>query len=141
MAVKCLLDLYDDLSGPSCVKPIKIVDLQIDSDSLVALSWIHSYSVKLDKLSKCSVFVKNRLHEINELCDKHPIQFSFISGVENPADCITRGMSQKQLLKSSYFTGPSFSTDRDRDLLYNLLCLVILLIGLIQLYLILVIHS
>ena len=56
LAVECLLGLYDDLSGPSCVRPIKIVDLQIYSDSLVALSWIYSYSVKLDKLQKMFCF-------------------------------------------------------------------------------------
>lgn len=107
LAVECLLDLYDELSGNNCVNPINIIDLQVYSDSLVALSWINSYSIKLDKLQKCSVFVKNRLLDIDRLCERHKVMFKFVSGEENPADCITRSMSYKQLVRSNYFTGPN----------------------------------
>ncbi|XP_068235736.1 uncharacterized protein [Palaemon carinicauda] len=106
LAVECLLDLYKELSGPSCIKPIKIQELRVYSDSLVALSWIYSHTHNLDKLQKCSVFVKNRLHEISELCLKHPVIFSFVSGEENPGDCITRCLSYKSLMKTNYLTGP-----------------------------------
>ncbi|XP_068225114.1 uncharacterized protein [Palaemon carinicauda] len=106
LAVECLLDLYKELSGPSCIKPIKIQELRVYSDSLVALSWIYSHTHNLDKLQKCSVFVKNRLHEISELCLKHPVIFSFVSGEENPGDCITRCLSYKSLMKTNYHTGP-----------------------------------
>ncbi|XP_064090003.1 uncharacterized protein LOC135204009 [Macrobrachium nipponense] len=108
LAAECLVDLYEELAGHTCVNPIRIVDLQVYSDSLVALSWIRSYSIKLDKLQKVSVFVKNRLLDINEICEKHPITFSFVSGEDNPADCITRCLSYKQLMRTNYFSGPEF---------------------------------
>ena len=106
LAVECLIDLYNELAGPDCLKPIDIAELHSFSDSLVVLSWIYSNSIKFDKLQKLSVFVKNRLNTISDLCEKHPIRFSFVSGEENPSDCITRSMSYKQLQKSNYFSGP-----------------------------------
>ncbi|XP_068204846.1 uncharacterized protein [Palaemon carinicauda] len=106
LAVECLLDLYQEFLGPSCIKPIKIQELRVYSDSLVALSWIYSYTHNLDNLQKCSVFVKNRLHEISELCLKQPDLFSFVSGEENPRDCITRSLSYRSLMKTNYLTGP-----------------------------------
>ena len=108
LAVEEIICLYEELSGSSCMMPIKICELIIYSDSFVALSWVHGFSAKLDKMQKCSVFVQNRLHTINELCNKHPIHFSFVSGCENPADCITRSLSFKQLQKTNYFSGPKF---------------------------------
>ena len=106
LAVEEIICLYEELSGSSCMMPIKICELIIYSDSFVALSWVHGFSAKLYKMQKCSVFVQNRLHTINELCNKHPIHFSFVSGCENPADCITRSLSFKQLQKTNYFSGP-----------------------------------
>ena len=108
LAVEEIICLYEELSGSSCMMPIKICELIIYLDSFVALSWVHGFSAKLDKMQKCSVFVQNRLHTINELCNKHPIHFSFVSGCENPADCITRSLSFKQLQKTNYFSGPKF---------------------------------
>ena len=103
-----IIALHNELSGSSCLMPMKISDLQVFSDSLVALSWVHGYSVKLEKMQKCSVFVQNRLKTINDLCSKHPISFSFVSGEENPADGITRPLSSKQLKKQITFLGPNF---------------------------------
>ena len=77
LAVECLIDLYNELAGPDCLKPIDIAELHSFSDSLVVLSWIYSNSIKFDKLQKLSVFVKNRLNTISDLCEKHPIRFSF----------------------------------------------------------------
>ena len=108
LAVEEIICLYEELWGSSCMMSIKICELIIYSDSFVALSWVHGFSAKLDKMQKCSVFVQNRLHTINELCNKHPIHFSFVSGCENPADCITRSLSFKQLQKTNYFSGPKF---------------------------------
>ena len=49
----------------------------------------------------------NRLQNIQRLSECFPIKFDFISGINNPADCITRMTSYKQLMKSTYFKGPS----------------------------------
>ena len=114
LSVECLVDIYDELAGPNCVSPVNVVGLQVFSDSMVVLSWVHSYSIKLEKMQKLPVFVKNRLHKINELCEKHSVAFSFVSGEENPADCISRCMSHKLLIKSNYFYGPDFLRNKCR---------------------------
>ena len=104
-----------DLAGPQCPKPIEIVESVLYTDSIVSLSWINSYVNKLDKINKRSVFIMNRLDHIQKICEKNnPVRFCFVSGILNPADCITRLMSYKQLLKTNYFTGPEFlSSERD----------------------------
>ena len=104
-----------DLAGPQCPKPIEIVESVLYTDSIVSLSWINSYVNKLDKMNKRSVFIMNRLDHIQKICEKNnPVRFCFVSGILNPADCITRPMSYKQLLKTNYFTGPEvLSSERD----------------------------
>ena len=67
LATELILDLYKDLSGPSCIKPIRILYIEIYSDSLVSLSWLNSYSTKLEKMQKRSVFVLNRINHIVKL--------------------------------------------------------------------------
>ena len=51
------------------------------------------------------------------LCNRLSIEFSFIGGIENPADCLTRTMSYKLLMKTNLLTGPSFL--HGEDLLSN----------------------
>lgn len=108
LGTQMLIDLYNELCGPTSVKPVNISGLQLYSDSLVSLHWLNSYSNKLDKMSKRSVFVMNRLHTLNKLCEVYPVRFSFISGVLNPADFVTRPTSYKILIKSNYISGPKF---------------------------------
>ena len=36
------------------------------------------------------------------------MRFRFVSGKSNPADCVTRCVSYKVLLKSTFFQGPNF---------------------------------
>ena len=108
LGTETLIELYNELSGMSCVMPIKIKELKLYSDSMVSLHWINSYVHKLVKMQKRSAFIMNRLDNICKLCETFPINFNFISGVENPADCITRPLSYKQLLKSNYLSGPDF---------------------------------
>ena len=55
-----------------------------------------------------SIILLNRLDNIVNKCNKFPINFKFVAGGSNPADFITRIVSYKQLMKSNYFTGPSF---------------------------------
>ena len=106
LGTQTLIDLWSDLSGPSCLKPINIEELVLHSDSLVALSWLSSYNNKLEKMQKRSVFVQNKITQINRLCEIHPVSFTFISGCVNPADYITRPVSYKQLCHTNYLTGP-----------------------------------
>ena len=117
LAVECLLDLYFELSGDLCVCPINIESLYVYSDSLVILHWINSFSQKMDKMNKQSVFVQNRLENIDKLCEKHPVTFSFVAGTQNPADVVTRNISPKLLERSNYLTGPSFLVDEPSDTL------------------------
>ena len=88
LAVETLLDVKNELAGLNCIDPISIDNMFVYSDSFVALAWINSYSLKLEKQQRKNVFVLNRLEYINKACDKDTITFKFISGNENPADCV-----------------------------------------------------
>lgn len=68
-------------------------------------------------MQKRSTFVLNRLHTIARLCETFPVRFSFVSGTENPADCITRCLSYKQLMKTNYFSGPEFLKSSESETL------------------------
>ena len=109
LATESIIELYQELAEPNCIDPINIGELRVYTDSLVALSWLQSYAVKFDKMQKMSVFVINKLEHLSKLCNLHAVHFSFIAGVDNPADCITRSLSYKQLMKTNYFTGPVLS--------------------------------
>ncbi|XP_068225135.1 uncharacterized protein [Palaemon carinicauda] len=112
LGTEVLLDTYNELSGTQCLVPIKIVDLGLFSDSFVALSWLKSFSHRFDKMQKRSVFVMNKLNHIIKLCEGRSVGFSFVSGMDNPADKITRCLSFKSLMKSNYHKGPNI---RDLD--------------------------
>ena len=113
LGTETLVSLKEELSGTQCVKPIEIVELVLYTDSLVSLNWISNAVNKLDKINKVSVFIKNRLNRIQRLCDRFPVKFNFVSGEMNPADCITRALSYKQLMKTNYFLGPKFLISGD----------------------------
>ena len=114
LATECLLDLFNELSGKLCVCPINIDKLYVYSDSLVALNWLNSYTA-LEKMQKKTVFVQNRLKRITDLCANKPVTFRFVSGIDNPADLVTRPVSYKLLSKSNYINGPSFLNNFDID--------------------------
>ena len=101
LACETIIDVYNELCGDKCLIPINISKLKVFSDSLVAINWLNSYVVKIDKMQQKPVFVLNRLEKICKLADKHPIEFSFIAGMENPADAITRPLSYKSLMKTN----------------------------------------
>jgi len=105
LGVSSLIELYGELSGPNCVDRIDITELRVYTDSLVSLHWLNSVSKRLDKMNKRSIFVMNRLSEIQRLCDIHPVVFDFVAGAQNPADCVTRKMSYKLLEKTNYLSG------------------------------------
>ena len=104
LGVECAIDLYKDLSGQSCLNPISIGQILLFTDSICVLYWLNSASLKLEKMNKHSTFFMNRIQSIQHLCEVFPVKFNFISGKENPADCVTRPLSYKQLLKSNYLT-------------------------------------
>lgn len=115
-ATEMLIDTYQELSGNKTLIPIKINELSLYSDSMVALNWVNSHANKLEKMQKRTPFVMNRLETITRACGIHSINFSFIAGETNPADLMTRPVSYKQLMKTCYITGPAFiSTDRSND--------------------------
>lgn len=113
LGTETLVDLKRELSGSQSVCPIDISSMTLYSDSLVCLSWIYSFVNKLDKMNKQSVFIRNRLEKLTQLC---PVNFTFVDGIHNPADCITKPMSYKQLSKSGYLSGPEFLLSGDSPL-------------------------
>lgn len=107
LGVEIITDLRNELSGKKCLFPINIVSCKLFTDSQITLHWLNAYNHKLDKMQKQTVFVHNRLEYIARQCDKNPITFCFTSTTENPADCLTRPCSYKQLLKTSFLSGIS----------------------------------
>lgn len=108
LGVEMLSDAHKELSGPSCVLPIKINKHILFTDSSISLHWLNSQAVTFDKMQKRSIFVRNRLDYIERQCNKFPITFNFVSTHCNPADCLSRCLSYTQLQKSCYFEGPEF---------------------------------
>ena len=111
LAAETLIELYTELSSDKTISPINIEDLYVYTDSMCALSWIKSCFVTHSKIQKHSVYVKNRLKTIGDVCKVKPITFRFVEGRENPADCVTRPLSYKALSNTSYFSGPSYLKD------------------------------
>ena len=66
-------------------------------------------------MQKKTTFVMNRLTQISEVCKNVPITFKFVSGEQNPADCVTRALSHKQLSKTCYYEGPQFLLDMSKS--------------------------
>ena len=111
LGVESLMEMQQQLDGQAAVVPIKIAELNLYADSMVALQWVNKYVNGLEKMQKTSIFVKNRLEIIQRQCSKFPVKFRFISGLENPADLITRPVSYNQLIKSNFHLGPKFLRD------------------------------
>ena len=85
------------------------------SDSLIGLNWISHYA-NLEKMNKKTVFIQNKLKKLDQLCEIHPVTFSFVEGYSNPADAVTRAMSYRQLSKTNYLSGPSFLISSDEQI-------------------------
>ena len=47
-------------TDPSCLNPISFTELLAFTDSVCCIHWFRSAVIKLDKLSKLSVFVKKQ---------------------------------------------------------------------------------
>ena len=71
------------------------------ADSTIALYWIKGPSYKWKP------FVANRVEEIQSKFS--PDHWRYCPGKENPADCLTRGLTCKDLhLTEKWWTGPSW---------------------------------
>lgn len=91
--MKVVMDTYRDR--------IQIAGVYAFSDSTIALSWIYSSP------HRWSVFVSNRVAQCQENLD--PQHFYHVSGIENPADCVSRGMLPSQMISHSlWWNGPSW---------------------------------
>jgi len=109
LGVKTLFDIREQLSGPMLLIPINIAEMHLYSDSMVVLNWLDGVTNKLSKLqNKLSVFVRNRLFEVQNLCSSMPVTFMFIAGASNPADVVSRTISPTLLARSCYYEGPKF---------------------------------
>ena len=106
-----LVQTREDLAGENCVIPINITKMTLFTDSLVSLSWLKAHSFNYGKMNKISVFVMNRLNAIAKLCSVAPIGYAHCAGVDNPADTVTRCLSHKLLLRSSFLNGPPYAAD------------------------------
>ena len=115
LGAELLIDTYKELTGVDCMERVKINELHLYTDSFVALNWCNQH-LKLDKMRNLSVFTMNRLQKIIKLCEVKPIVFKFVNGKENPADCVTRPMSARQLERSNFLTGPKFLTKSESEL-------------------------
>ena len=74
------------------------------TDSTVTLDWINCDTMKKD------VFVGNRVKEIHSLTSKN--QWYHCSGLDNPADLITRGvMCDKLIASKAWLHGPTWLSD------------------------------
>ena len=114
-AVKLMKETYTDLAGPAAIVPLNINSVEVFTDSMVVLSWLRSFSLHFDKMQRLSVFVQNRLEEIDRLCRNFPVNFYFTGGTVNPADAVSRPLSYKQLCKTTYLTGPSVDPEIKED--------------------------
>ena len=106
LGVETLMDLHKDISGPDCIKPVKVTEIILFTDSICSLHWLHASSFKLEKMQKHTPFIMNRINRIQNLCEIFPVHFCFISGKANPADVVTRCISYRQLEKSGFIAGP-----------------------------------
>ena len=70
LGCETLIAVYDELTGPFCLSKINMSDLQLFSDSLVALNWVYASVHKLDKQNKKTVFVNNRIKRIQKCVSK-----------------------------------------------------------------------
>ena len=108
-----IIEVFNELTGPDCVDSINIENLIIYTDSYVALNWLNNYN-EMQKLRNLTVFTINRLNKITKLAKVKPITFKFVAGFENPADFVTRELSERKLRSTNYITGPKFLTDSSK---------------------------
>ena len=103
--VETAIDLHANLSN--AVRPIKIEEIRVFSDSLICLNWLKLKQANNEKIDRKNVYINNKIKAIFELCEKHSIKFDHVAGNINPADYTTRPVSAKRLGKTNYLYGPN----------------------------------
>ena len=81
LGYETLIAVYDELTGPFCLSKINMSDLQLFSDSLVALNWVYASVPKLDKQNKKTVFVNNKIERIQKMCEQVPITLTSLQAL------------------------------------------------------------
>ena len=114
--VETLIDAYQSIAGETVVIPVNIESLYLYTDSTACLGWLNSHSIKYDKIQRLSVFVRNRLDCIDNLCKIKSVKFRHVSGEINPADSVSRPTSYRVLQKDLFYYGPNFlKSDLEND--------------------------
>ena len=119
--VEVMQELYGELTGSSVVVPINIAKCYLFTDSMICLHWLLKYSFQFDKLQSLSVFVKNRLRYVTEVCARMETTFHHVAGMQNTADYLTRPTSYKLLSRTEYYAGPSFLSSNLDNFLSDLI--------------------
>jgi len=119
LGVESIIHIKNELCGVSCVIPINIVSMRLYSDSMICLQWVNNYIHKLEKM-KQSIFVMNRLDCILNACTaENKITFSFVPTNSNTADCLSRAISHKTMIKFKYIDGPEFLSEDILDSVFD----------------------
>ena len=74
----------------------------------ILIAWLKGNLGTFEKMPKRNIFVQNRLQKIGDLTKEFKITFRYITGKLNPADCVSRPMTYKQVTKYEYFQGLSY---------------------------------
>ncbi|XP_059054953.1 uncharacterized protein LOC131849000 [Achroia grisella] len=83
----------------TCSKRLTISNVIAFSDSTVTLCWIYSSPHRWD------TFVGNRVSQLQSYLA--PDSFRHVSGIDNPADCLSRGLTPAQIIDHPlWFHGP-----------------------------------
>ena len=109
LGVKTAIETYESLMNTDF--PIKIDKIFAYTDSLIALNWIRAKAQTFSKIEKKAVFINNQLQSIVEICEKYPVIFRHIDGLQNPADAVTRCISVETLKETNFLSGPLVTDD------------------------------
>ena len=125
--VQCLIDAKHEFDKAHL--PINIIKLNVCTDSTIALNWLQLKTQTFSKVEKKSIIVNNCLDEIVDISGKFPIHFFHIEGLKNPADHVTRLVSERCLTCTNYHSGPkmyenSILTFRVPKFEYNETCIM-----------------
>lgn len=100
-AILLLVQLISNIVS-GCQNRINVHNILAFSDSKVALCWVHSSPHRWD------TFVANRVTKIQGHLS--PENLYYIAGNENPADCLSRGLTPAQIINHPlWFKGPSWA--------------------------------
>ncbi|XP_048479150.1 uncharacterized protein LOC119692986 isoform X2 [Plutella xylostella] len=101
LLAKTMARVYDSLKDE-----LQIQNVYLHSDSQVVLAWLKTNPIKLN------AYVANRIKLMQQLTNNY--LWSYIKTDQNPADCLSRGVSPCDLMQHPlWFNGPKFMLDPD----------------------------